>query len=60
MSRCMVLNASYEFLSIVEHWMDALVLVIAGKATPIEYYSEIVRSQHCSFNLPAVVVMRET
>lgn len=58
MSRCMVLNASYEFLSIVEHWMDALVLVIAGKATPIEHYPEIVRSQHCSFNLPAVVVMR--
>jgi 5-methylcytosine-specific restriction endonuclease McrA len=59
MSRCMVLNASYEYLSIVEHWMDALVLVLAGKATPIESYPEVVRSQHCTFNLPAVVVMRK-
>src|SRR4051812_2952877 len=57
MSRCMVLNNSYEFLSITEHWMDALCLVIGGKATPIEHYPEVVRSQHCAFNLPAVVVM---
>ncbi len=38
--------------------MDALVLVIAGKATPIAHYPEMVRSQHCAFQLPAVVVMR--
>jgi 5-methylcytosine-specific restriction endonuclease McrA len=57
MARCIVLNNSYEFLSIVEHWMDALCLVLSGKATPIEEYPEVVRSQHCAFNLPAVVVM---
>ena len=57
MTRCMVLNDSYEFLSIADHWLDALNLVLAGKATPIEHYPEVVRSQHCAFQLPAVVVM---
>lgn len=58
MSRCMVLNASYEFLTIQEHWIDALSLVLTGKADAIEHYPDIVRSQHCQFHLPAVVVMR--
>jgi 5-methylcytosine-specific restriction endonuclease McrA len=53
----MVLNDSYEFLSIADHWLDALNLVISGKATPIEHYPDIVRSQHRQFQLPAVVVM---
>jgi 5-methylcytosine-specific restriction endonuclease McrA len=57
MSRCLVLNASYEYLSIADRWIDALSLVIAGKATPIEEYSEVVRSQRTEFRLPAVVVM---
>jgi 5-methylcytosine-specific restriction endonuclease McrA len=54
----MVLNASYEFLTIQEHWIDALSLVLAGKADAIEHYPDVVRSQHCQFHLPAVVVMR--
>jgi 5-methylcytosine-specific restriction endonuclease McrA len=58
MSRCMVLNASYEFLAIEEHWIDALGLVLSGKAVPLEEYPEVVRSQHCAFRLPAVVLMR--
>ena len=58
MSRCMVLNSSYEFLTIQERWVDALSLVIAGKATPLEHYPDVVRSQHERFHLPAVVVMR--
>ncbi len=58
MSRCMVLNASFEFLSIQERWMDSLLLVLAGKALPLEHYPDVVRSQHCTFQLPAVVVMR--
>jgi len=57
-SRCMVLNSSYEFLTIQERWVDALSLVIAGKATPLEHYPDVVRSQHERFHLPAVVVMR--
>jgi 5-methylcytosine-specific restriction endonuclease McrA len=58
MSRCMVLNASYEFLAIEEHWIDALGLVLSGKAVPLEEYPDVVRSQHCTFRLPAVVLMR--
>ena len=58
MSRCMVLNASYEFLAIQEHWIDALSLVIAGKAMPLEHYPDQVRGQWHAFQLPAVVVMR--
>ncbi|HYE07923.1 MAG TPA: HNH endonuclease [Planctomycetota bacterium] len=54
----MVLNASYEYLNIVEDWLDSLTLVLEGKAQPIEHYPEVVRSQHESFQLPAVVVMR--
>ncbi len=33
-------------------------LVLEGKATLIEHYPDVVRSQHLSFQLPAVVVMR--
>lgn len=58
MTRCLVLNASYEYLSIADRWIDALSLVIAGKATPIEHYPDVVRSARASFHLPAVVVMR--
>jgi 5-methylcytosine-specific restriction endonuclease McrA len=57
MSRCLVLNASYEYLSISDKWIDALSLVLSKKATPIEEYADVVRSQRCSFRLPAVVVM---
>lgn len=58
MSRCLVLNANYEYLAIEEHWIDALGLVIAGKADVLEAYPQTVRSQFLVFNLPAVVVMR--
>jgi 5-methylcytosine-specific restriction endonuclease McrA len=57
MSRCLVLNAGYEYLSIAERWIDALGLVLSRKATPIEEYAEVVRSQREVFRLPAVVVM---
>jgi 5-methylcytosine-specific restriction endonuclease McrA len=58
MSRCLVLNANYEYLSIEDRWIDALGLVIAGKADVLEAYPEVVRSQYLSLPLPAVVVMR--
>jgi 5-methylcytosine-specific restriction endonuclease McrA len=54
----MVLNASYEFLTVIERWIDALGLVITGKAVPLENYPDLVRSQRLAFHLPAVVVMR--
>ncbi len=58
MSRCMVLNASYEFLAIEEQWIGALGLILSGKAVSLEEYPDVVRSQHCTFRLPAVVLMR--
>ncbi len=54
MSRCMVLNASYEYLNVEQNWFRSLMLVLEGKADPIEHYSDVVRSEHCTFNLPAV------
>jgi 5-methylcytosine-specific restriction endonuclease McrA len=54
----MVLNSSYEYLNIEDSWFDSLMLVLEGKASPIENYPDIVRSQHCTFQIPAVVVMR--
>lgn len=58
MSRCLVLNANYEYLSIEDRWIDALGLVISGKAEVLEAYPETVRSQYLVLPVPAVVVMR--
>lgn len=58
MSRCLVLNANYEYLAIEDRWIDALGLVISGKADVIEAYPEAVRSQYLVLPVPAVVVMR--
>lgn len=58
MSRCLVLNANYEYLAIEERWIDALGLVVSGKAEVLEAYPEVVRSQFLVLPLPAVVVMR--
>lgn len=58
MSRCLVLNANYEYLAIEDRWIDALGLVIGGKADVLEAYPEVVRSQHLALPLPAVLVMR--
>jgi 5-methylcytosine-specific restriction endonuclease McrA len=54
----MVLNADYQYLNIEDDWFDSLKLVLQDKADAIELYPQVVRSQHCAFNLPAVVVMR--
>jgi 5-methylcytosine-specific restriction endonuclease McrA len=58
MSRCLVLNANYEYLAIQDRWIDALGLVVAGKAEVLEAYPEQVRSQYLTLPLPAVLVMR--
>ncbi len=58
MSRCLVLNANYEYLAIEERWIGALSLVWSGKAEVLEAYPEVVRSQYLTLPLPAVVVMR--
>jgi 5-methylcytosine-specific restriction endonuclease McrA len=58
MSRCLVLNADYGYLAIEDRWIDALGLVLSGKAEALETYPEVVRSQYLTIPLPAVVVMR--
>ncbi len=58
MHRCLVLNANYEYLAVLDHWIDALGLVLTEKVHSLADYQQVVRSQHQSFALPAVVVMR--
>jgi 5-methylcytosine-specific restriction endonuclease McrA len=58
MTRCLVLNANYEYLTVLDRWIDALALVLAEKADPIAHYPQVVRSAREAFPLPAVTVMR--
>lgn len=57
-SRCVVLNATYEPLSIITA-KRALILVIEGKATPIEDHPYlVVRSVSRSFKVPVMVALK--
>jgi 5-methylcytosine-specific restriction endonuclease McrA len=56
--RCMVLNASFEFLSITSRPIDAISLVLKGKATPLATYEERLRAARESFALPALLVLK--
>jgi 5-methylcytosine-specific restriction endonuclease McrA len=58
MHRCLVLNANYEYLSVLDHWIDAVTLVLRGKADPIATYERVARSEHRAYPLPAVLVTR--
>ncbi len=58
MHRCLVLNATYEYLCVLDQWIDALGLQLAGKAEALASYPKVVRSVSASFPLPAVLVMR--
>lgn len=58
MSRCLVLNANYEYLAVLDQWIDALGLVLADKVEALAEYRQVVRSQRAEYQLPAVVVMR--
>ena len=53
-NRCLVLNANYEFLAVVDRWIDALALVVVGKADPLACYDRVVRSERSVHALPAV------
>lgn len=56
--RCMILNQSYEYLNI-QNWYESIVLVIQGKAVPLEYYDdEIIRSEKQQWRMPAVAMLR--
>lgn len=58
MHRCLVLNANFEYLAVLDHWIDALGLVLTEKVDSLANYDRVVRSQHEAFPVPAVVVMR--
>ncbi|MCK6490462.1 MAG: HNH endonuclease [Planctomycetes bacterium] len=58
MNRCLVLNANYEYLAVLDRWIDALALVFAQKVEPLAHYPLVVRSEKQAFPVPAVVMMR--
>lgn len=55
--RCIVLNASYEFIHVTRSWYDATCLVLKGKARAIAHYEEPVRSERQEILVPAVAVL---
>jgi hypothetical protein len=59
MSRCLVLNDSYEFLSILECPIRALSLIQKGKARSAEVHGRKFRSAHAEIPIPAVVILEK-
>ena len=57
MGRSLVLNVTYEPISVVSH-RRALVLVLGEKADPLHNTSEVIRSERQSFSMPSVVRLR--
>lgn len=57
--RCMVLNASYEYLGILP-WTRAITLVLENKAHIVQpYEGEYIHSVSQTFDLPAVIILNE-
>lgn len=56
--RCIVLNASMEFIHLTDTWYQAVNLLTRGKVTPLYNYEETARSEKQSFLIPAVVALR--
>ena len=57
--RCIVLNASYEFMHVTRTWFDSFKLIMKGKARPLAEYEASIRGESCSWRVPAVVVLTE-
>jgi len=55
--RCVVLNATYEPLTVVNS-KRALVLWLEGKASVLKEHDEVVRSPSVTFNLPSVIALK--
>jgi 5-methylcytosine-specific restriction endonuclease McrA len=58
MSRSLVLNASFEPLSVVSA-RRATVLVLAGKADPISTSGDVFHSEHLVVEVPSVLRLRQ-
>jgi 5-methylcytosine-specific restriction endonuclease McrA len=57
--RCVVLNASYEFLHVTKSWFDSIKLVTRGKARSLTDYEDSVKSECMEVRIPAVVVLNK-
>jgi 5-methylcytosine-specific restriction endonuclease McrA len=57
--RCIVLNASYEFLHVTRSAFHAVKLILKGKASPLAEYPSTIRSERAVVKIPAVVVLKE-
>jgi 5-methylcytosine-specific restriction endonuclease McrA len=51
------LDSSYRPIEVIDA-IEALVMCIIGKATPVETYDEKINSPSKSFSLPAVIVLK--
>ena len=51
------LDASYRPIEVIDA-IEALIMCIVGKATPVETYSTKIRSPSKAFELPAVIVLK--
>ena len=51
------LDASYRPIEVIDA-LEALVMCIIGKATPVETYDTKIRSTTKAFELPAVIVLK--
>lgn len=56
--RCIVLNASYEFLHVTRTWFDSVKLILKGKAMPLAEYPQPIKSEKATVKVPAVVVLK--
>ncbi len=56
--RCLVLNASYEYLHVTNSWWDSVKLILMGKATALADYPVVARSERVEVPVPAVVVLK--
>lgn len=57
--RCLVLNASHEFINITPSWFDGVRLVAKGCARPLADYGLMARSERSGIPIPSVVVLNK-
>jgi 5-methylcytosine-specific restriction endonuclease McrA len=56
--RCLVLNASFEFLHVTNTWFDSLRLLRRGKVTSVKNYPVPARAEREKVLIPAVAVLK--
>lgn len=56
--RCLVLNASYEFLHVTNSWWDSLRLLRRDKVVALASYPTLMRSERAQLRIPAVAILK--